>query len=200
MKRIIILGVVIFLVACKQDATQKSTEKAVPQTQINPQTDSQPQTQEPQNTPKKELDPEVAARLYARYTDNPVTQDQKDENLLIEYAIDNGLDVTRTDSGLYYYFEEAGFGANVQKGQMVKVHYNGKFLDGRIFDSSYKRGIPLMANHGLMNPGWNEALLLMKAGTKRILLLPSKLGYGARGFPGYVPPNTPIVFDIELLY
>ncbi len=139
------------------------------------------------------------SKLYANYTDNPTTQDQKDENALIDYAIEKGLDVKRTASGMYYVVDEKGKGEVMVHGQPFQAHYSGYFLDGKVFDSSYERGQPLAATVGAMNAAWNEALVTFPVGSKLKLLLPSRLGYGARGFPGFVPPNTPLIFDMHIM-
>lgn len=141
----------------------------------------------------------LAERLYVNYTADPQTQFQKDENALIDYAVDNEIDVTRTATGLYYWIEKEGIGPKFIHGQPCQAHYSGYFLDGKVFDSSYNRGKPLFFSVGQMNAAWNEALKLMNTGTKAKLLIPSKLAYGERGFPGYVPPNTPLAFDLEIL-
>ena len=138
-------------------------------------------------------------KLYANYTVNPTTQDQKDENALIDYAVDKGLDVKRTTSGIYYVVEEQGKGEIMVQGQPFRAHYSGYFLDGKVFDSSYDRGQPLAATVGAMNAAWNEALVTFPVGSKLKLLLPSRLGYGSRGFPGFVPPNTPLIFDMHIM-
>ena len=138
-------------------------------------------------------------KLYANYTDNPTTQAQIDENDLIEYAIEKGLDVKRTDSGMYYVVEEMGTGSTMVNGQPFKAHYSGYFLDGKIFDSSYQRGEPIASTVGSMVRAWNEALMTFPVGTKVKLLIPSKLAYGDRGFPGFVPPNSSLVFDMHIL-
>lgn len=180
MKYILALSFLIFL-ACKTDKqtpVSEESKKALPQ---------------------KENMSEIATKLYAYYTANPTTQAQIDENALINYAVDNNLDVSRTASGLYYLLEEKGDGPLLTWGQPCQAHYNGYFLDGKIFDSSYNRNKPIVFSIGQMNKGWNEGLQLMNVGTKGKLLLPSHLGYGEKGFPGYVPPNTPIIFDLEIL-
>lgn len=137
--------------------------------------------------------------LYQYYHSNPISQAQKDENTIIEYATEKGLDVKRTNTGLFYQIVEEGTGPLVKRGEALSTEYKGYFTDGKEFDSSYKRNRPLNFNHGQMVAGWNEALLLMKKGSKAKLLLPSHLGYGSRGFPGAVPPNRVIIFDLELL-
>jgi FKBP-type peptidyl-prolyl cis-trans isomerase FkpA/FKBP-type peptidyl-prolyl cis-trans isomerase FklB len=144
-------------------------------------------------------DDRIASELYEGYYNNPTTQDQKDQNLLIEYISDKGLQVQRTPSGLYYQVTEEGNGPMYVHGQPCRAHYQGYFLDGKVFDSSYNRGEPIDFRLGQMNAGWNEALKLLRPGAKATLFLPSRLGYGAKGFPGFVPPNTCILFDLELL-
>lgn len=94
-----------------------------------------------------------------------------------------------------------GNGEAVKDGDSVSVHYNGTFLDGSKFDSSYDRGQPFTftVGAGSVIRGWDLGLVGMKAGGKRQLIIPSDLGYGAAGAPGAIPPNTPLVFEIELV-
>lgn len=148
---------------------------------------------------KREATSELAEKLYNGYMQNPATQAQKDENALIDYAIDHQLDVTKTTSGLYYLIKKQGTGPMLVNNQPCSAHYDGYTLDGKIFDSSHKRGVPLTFNVGAMIPGWNEALKFMNVGTKAQLLIPSHLAYGKRGFPGLIEPNTPLIFDIEIM-
>lgn len=150
-------------------------------------------------TAAKDLSTSGVSKLYEHYYDNPDTQAKKDQNDLIDYAVDKGLDVIRTQSGLYYIVLKEGNGQPYVMGQPCKAHYKGYTMDGKIFDSSYNRNQPLIFNVGQMIPGWNEALQLMNAGTTAKLLIPSRLAYGERGFPGFVAPNTPLIFDLELL-
>jgi cyclophilin family peptidyl-prolyl cis-trans isomerase len=84
-------------------------------------------------------------------------------------------------------------------GTSVTVHYSGKLLNGVEFDSSYKRNSPAEFAIGQVIEGWNEALLTMKKGEKRVLIIPPELGYGKKGYPGVIPPNSFLVFDVELL-
>ena len=83
---------------------------------------------------------------------------------------------------------------------MVKVHYTGKLLDGTKFDSSVERGTPIdfPVGQGRVIKGWDEALLSMKKGEKRVLIIPASLGYGPSG-RGPIPPNATMVFDVELI-
>ncbi len=84
-------------------------------------------------------------------------------------------------------------------GTSVTVHYSGKLLTGVEFDSSYKRNSPAVFAIGQVIEGWNEALLTMKKGEKRVLIIPPELGYGKKGYPGVIPPNSFLIFDVELI-
>ncbi len=137
--------------------------------------------------------------LLSMYHKDPVNQAQMDENAIIDYAIDKDLKPLRLPSGVYYLVEEEGTGVPLVHGQPFKAHYAGYFLDGQKFDSSYDRGTPIASTVGRMIPGWNEALKMFKTGTKVKLLIPSRMAYGASGFPGFVPPNTPLMFDMHIL-
>ena len=106
----------------------------------------------------------------------------------------------KTESGLRYIVQKPGKGtASPKMGQRVVTHYQGKLLDGRMFDSSYQRGQALEFCIGQVIPGWNEALMTMKKGEKRTLIIPPELGYGERGAGGVIPPNAYLVFEVELL-
>ena len=106
-----------------------------------------------------------------------------------------------TESGLMYIVVEAGEGAKPQPGTSIRAHYTGKFLSGRVFDSSVQRGEPFEFEVGMgrVIKGWDEALLDMQKGEKRILVIPSHLGYGERGYPPIIPPRATLVFDVELV-
>ena len=106
----------------------------------------------------------------------------------------------KTPSGLKYVVVKEGSGDKKPKyGQSVTVHYQGSLLNGKIFDSSIMRGTPATFQIGQVIEGWNEALQTMKKGEKRTLIIPPDLGYGIHGFPGVIPPNATLIFDVELL-
>lgn len=113
----------------------------------------------------------------------------------------------KTDSGLeYIVLQEPKADAQAPtKGQVVSVHYTG-WLDengekGKKFDSSVDRGQPLqfLAGAGQVIKGWDEAILDMKVGEKRTIIIPAHLGYGDRGVGGVIPPNATLIFDVELV-
>ena len=114
--------------------------------------------------------------------------------------------VITTKSGLKYIDETVGTGTEAVAGKSVSVHYTG-WLDeggnkkGKQFDSSRVRNQPFDFNLGAHQviAGWDEGVAGMKIGGKRTLLIPSALGYGARGAGGAIPPNADLIFDVELL-
>ena len=102
-------------------------------------------------------------------------------------------------SGLQYQVLQAGTGAMSAEDSKVEVHYQGSLIDGTEFDSSYKRGEPASFPVNGVIAGWTEALQLMKEGAKWHLVIPANLAYGDRGAPPMIPPNSTLVFDVELL-
>ena len=81
----------------------------------------------------------------------------------------------------------------------VRVHYEGRLLDGTIFDSSYNRGESVEFNLNQVIPGWQEGLKLMKPGSKFEFVIPPALGYGEVGVPGHILGNSVLIFTVELL-
>ena len=108
---------------------------------------------------------------------------------------------TKTASGLQYWDLKKGTGPVAKSGQTVKVHYTGWLTDGKKFDSSVDRNEPFefKLGAGMVIKGWDEGVAGMKVGGKRQLKIPPDLGYGARGAGGAIPPNSTLVFDVELL-
>ena len=94
-----------------------------------------------------------------------------------------------------------GNGDDAVSGKKVTVNYKGTIEDGEVFDSSYDRGVPFTFNLGAKEVirGWDEGVSGMKVGGKRKLTIPSSLGYGEQGIPGAIPPNSTLVFEVELL-
>ncbi len=106
----------------------------------------------------------------------------------------------KTATGLRYVVLQEGDNKGCPKmGQTVTVHYTGSLLDGRVFDSSVNRGVPAKFKIGEVIEGWNEALQTMSKGEKRTLIIPPELGYGVHGYPGIIPPNSFLIFDVELI-
>ncbi len=106
-----------------------------------------------------------------------------------------------TESGLHYIILTPGGKEKPAAGNTVIVHYTGKLMDDTVFDSSVTRGkpfsFPLMT--GKVIKGWDIGLSEMTKGEKRLLIIPSELGYGERGAPPVIPPQSTLVFEVELL-
>ena len=94
-----------------------------------------------------------------------------------------------------------GTGAEAQIGNTLSVHYKGTLLNGTMFDSSYNRGTPFQFPLGMgrVIQGWDQGVKGMKVVGKRKLVIPPELAYGAAGVPGAIPPNSTLVFEVELL-
>ena len=107
----------------------------------------------------------------------------------------------RTLSGLEYWDIQVGTGATASTGQKVQVHYTGWLLSGKKFDSSVDAGRPFSFTLGAREviKGWVEGVAGMKVGGKRQLRIPPDLAYGERGYPGAIPPNATLIFDVQLL-
>ncbi len=111
-------------------------------------------------------------------------------------------DTTTTPSGLRYVVKKEGSGDSPKKGNTIAAHYTGRLLEtNQKFDSSYDRGEPIEFKVGIgqVISGWDEALLAMKKGEKRVLIIPPELAYGSRGAGRAIPPNAWLVFDVELV-
>lgn len=118
----------------------------------------------------------------------------------------NAEEIVKTASGLRYIDQTVGSGAEATSGKNVSVHYtgwlnNGSDQNGSKFDSSKDRGQPFSfpLGAGMVIKGWDEGVAGMKVGGKRRLLIPSALGYGANGAGSVIPPNSNLIFDVELL-
>lgn len=96
---------------------------------------------------------------------------------------------------------KVGTGAEAKSGKHVTVHYVGTLTNGKKFDSSRDRGTGFDFNLGAgeVIQGWDQGVAGMKVGGLRKLTVPPELGYGARGFPPVIPPNSTLIFEVELL-
>ena len=104
-----------------------------------------------------------------------------------------------TESGLQYRVLRSGSGPSPRLGDQGRVHYQGRLENGKEFDSSYRRGRPAIFPVNGVIRGWTEALLLMKKGDKWELTIPPELGYGSRGVKNAIPPDSILIFEVELL-
>jgi peptidylprolyl isomerase len=122
-----------------------------------------------------------------------------------EAETQKGKTLTKTKSGLQYRDIEEGKGAKPEDEEVCVVHYTGWLwvndAKGKKFDSSKDRGVPFafpLGQHKVI-AGWDEGVASMKVGGKRDLIIPPELGYGERGYPGAIPPNSTLFFEVELL-
>lgn len=156
------------------------------------------------------LDEETLRAVMQSFMMRMQTQRQAEEQKAAEegrvageqYLAENGkrTGVVTTPSGLQYEVVTMGTGAKPVATDAVKVHYTGKFISGEPFDSSVERGEPAVLPVTQWIPGFVEALQLMPVGSKWKLYIPSDLAYGpAGGGGGRIPPNSVLVFDLELL-
>jgi peptidylprolyl isomerase len=110
-------------------------------------------------------------------------------------------DTITTDSGLKYIVIISGDGRRAERYRPVRVHYSGWLEDGTLFDSSVLAGEPAEFELGAdqVIPAWDEGVNLMRVGDKWRFIVPPELGYGSRGYPGVIPPDATLIFDIVLL-
>lgn len=140
---------------------------------------------------------EFQKQMLEKQTQETKAVDDQNQNFLTDNAKKEG--VKTTASGLQYKVTQAGTGKQPTTTSVVTVHYTGKLLDGKVFDSSVERGEPIEFPLNGVIPGWTEGLQLMKEGGKATLYIPAQLAYGQQGVPGTIPPNSTLVFDVELI-
>ena len=139
----------------------------------------------------------VDIALYQAISAQAEINRQIEETFLAQNAEREG--VYTTASGLQYEIIEEGNGEQPSEFDFVKVHYIGYLIDGTVFDSSLDRGEPGDFPLAAVIPGWSEGIQLMRVGGKNRIFIPSELAYGTNGVSGIIPPNSVIVFDVELL-
>jgi FKBP-type peptidyl-prolyl cis-trans isomerase len=145
------------------------------------------QEQEQQEQQKTEMDKQAKIKEQTDYLENT-------------YFLEKGItNFQKTESGLYYVIEEQG--TPIEKGQTIKVHYEGTLVNGKKFDSSFDRNDPIEFPIGVGNviQGWDEGIPIIGKGGKGVLYVPSNLGYGERGAGRDIPPYATLVFRVEVL-
>ena len=153
----------------------------------------------------KKLQQEIMATQQREAQANAVVQTGKDNAAIAAYLAQNKLAATakKTPGGTTYIITERGTGALPQAGQTVSVKYRGTILQtGNEFDSTAKHGdVPFdfMLGQGQVIQGWDQGIAMLPKGSKATLLIPSALGYGARGAGPNIPPNSALRFDVELV-
>jgi len=140
---------------------------------------------------------EVRAKQQAKLEQISAANKKQGEEFLAANKAKDG--VVTLPSGLQYRIEKEGIGPKPAPGDKVTCNYSGTLIDGKEFDSSYKRGQPVTFSVGEIIKGWNEALQLMPVGSKWQLFVPPDLAYGDRGAGQDIGPNSTLIFEVELL-
>ena len=122
---------------------------------------------------------------------------EAEEKFLAENAKKEG--VVKTASGLQYQILKDASGRKPTRDDVVRVHYEGRLLNGNVFDSSIARNEPAEFPLGQVIPGWTEGVQLMSVGAKYRFFIPAALAYGEHGAGDAVPPHSTLIFDVELL-
>lgn len=151
--------------------------------------------------PKAEFEKEMAT-MKAKEEAATAELRKVEEQDLAEYISKNNVKVAPTESGLYFISLKNGSGIMPEKGKIVEIHYTASKLDGtKIFSSRDEEGKSIFFELGqnFEIPAIEEALLKMRPGGKSKLIVPSKLAYGDKGIRDYIPPCTPLVFELELI-
>ena len=140
---------------------------------------------------------ELQQKQQAQAAEAAKTARADGEKFLADNAKKAGITVT--PSGLQYEVLTAGTGRQPKASDSVRCHYEGRLIDGKVFDSSYRRGEP--ADFGLRQviAGWTEGLQLMNEGSKFRFYIPYNLAYGEHGAGGDIPPYAALIFDVELI-
>lgn len=178
---VLVLCLALALAGCK---SQEGAPAAQESQTAEPADEVQTETETPKGVQTEEEvmpdDPVEAARKLGTETDAPAVE---------------------TASGLRYIDVKVGDGATAESGKTVSVHYTGWLVDGTKFDSSVDRGQPFAfpLGYGRVIRGWDEGVAGMQKGGVRKLIIPSELGYGARGAGAVIPPHATLIFEVQLL-
>ena len=121
-----------------------------------------------------------------------------EEEILIKEIVKG---MKQTSSGLWYKIIENSIKSRPKVGDLVKIHYTGMLLNGNVFDSSYSKNMPIefTLGAGRVIKGWDEGLSLIPIGASAKLVIPSNLAYGEQGAGGVIPPNSTLIFEVEVL-
>ena len=135
---------------------------------------------------------------YFEEKDKIIEKRRYEEEELIKNIVE---EMTKTSSGLWYKIIKNSIKPKPKNGEMVKVHYTGMLLNGEVFDSSYSRNMPIefVLGSGRVIKGWDEGISLIPIGASAKLVIPSDLAYGEKGAGGVIPPNSTLIFEIEVI-
>ena len=142
-----------------------------------------------------------SVKVFDDYFKNKEIEKDKIKKLELDKIISITKGMEKTKSGLFHLIENKGNNDFPSIGSTVSVHYTGKLVDGTIFDSSYQRNNPIsfVLGKGQVIEGWDEGLLKMAKGGSGKFVIPSNLAYGENGAGGIIPPNSTLIFDLELI-
>ena len=145
---------------------------------------------------------EVANQIVQNCFNKQITEEsdmnlQKSAEFLVANMAKEG--VVTLPSGLQYKILTPGAGPFPKATDQVRVHYQGTFIDGKVFDSSIERNEPIVFGVNQVIPGWTEGLLLMQPGAKWMLYIPPGLAYGEKGAGGVIGPNQALIFEVQLI-
>lgn len=137
----------------------------------------------------------ILVGLYFFLSQPPTIQNNQDTKLSITKTPTNIMEKLKIED------IKIGTGSEVKSGDTVSIHYSGTLENGTKFDSSYDRGTPFETRIGVgqVIKGWDEGVVGMKVGGKRKLTIPPELGYGATGAGNVIPPNSTLIFEVELI-
>ncbi len=141
--------------------------------------------------------PKIISNYFEEKEKN-IEKRRYEEEELIKNIVEG---MTKTSSGLWYKIIKNSIKPKPKNGEMVKVHYTGMLLNGEVFDSSYSRNMPIefILGAGRVIKGWDEGISLIPIGASAKLVIPSNLAYGDRGAGGVIPPNSTLIFEIEVI-
>jgi FKBP-type peptidyl-prolyl cis-trans isomerase len=157
---------------------------------------------------------EYLAMQRQAYEEARATQLREDTIAIETYLKSKGLKAGKTESGIRYIVMRQGKGPVPAANQTVDVHYDGYLIDGTHFDTSYSalarqyglfdarnpyQPYPVVIDQGTVIPGWNEALKMFNKGTRATICIPSSLAYGPQPQGELIPPNSVLLFDIEVV-
>lgn len=145
----------------------------------------------------KETQAKIQTLLQKRQAE--LLEEQKAKGVAYLAANAKKEGIKTLEGGIQYKVLESGKGESPELTDTVKVHYTGKLIDGKVFDSSVQRGEPATFRVGQVIQGWQTALQEMKVGDKWMIYIPSDLGYGERGAGGDIGPHQVLIFEVELL-
>ena len=145
----------------------------------------------------KDMQKQMTEKLQQQYQKNAENNKKEGEAFLANNA--KMPNIKTLPSGLQYQIVKAGDGESPTLNDMVTVNYEGKLINGKVFDSSYERGKPVTFKVSDVISGWQEALLMMQPGATWMLYIPSDLAYGKQGSMGTIGPNEVLIFKVALL-